>query len=430
MLKCGAYDVNITPELGVHMPGGWDFRPAKYTYDDLYTHAIVFEDDNTTIAFASVDTLYVSDAMVKFIRETVNAEIGIPKENILVAATHTHFSFEIDLAVYKPEEERFTAPQTVTCAKKIVSAIVMAYKRRKDAVIGYGTTEEHDISFIRRFFMKTGGVQMNPPMMSPDLIKPEGVIDPEVGIIRVDTPDGKPIAVMSNFACHLCVASKDGYSADFGGEISNVIKGALGDDVVSVFFAGCCGNINHIDFFGNHPYGKDHHIKMGRILGYKILSQREKIRCTDDVTLAASQEFITVDRRQPTEENIAYMKEIFAKENPTSKEMTYAKAYEFLTAHPKMQETFEVQTLKIGDIAFSGLPGEIFVECGFAIKENSPFEKNFVIELANGCLGYVSTPEAQKNGGYETELSRYTYTPPETIGLMSESAVKQLKAIK
>jgi len=429
MLKCGASDVNITPELGVHMPGGWTNRPAQYVYDELYTHAIVFEDDNMTIAFASVDTLYVSFAMVKAIREMVNEQTGIPKENILVAATHTHFSFEIDLATYKPEEEKFTAPQTVTCAKKIASAIVLAYKRRRDAVIGFGSCEEHDISFIRRFFMKTGGVRMNPPMMSPDLIKPEGVIDPEVGIIRVDTPEGEPIAVMSNFACHLCVASKDGYSADFGGEISNEIKRALGDNVVSVFFAGCCGNINHIDFTGGHPYGKDHHIKMGRILGYKILFQREKIKCTAEAALGVSSEDITVDRRQPTAENIAYMNEVFAKAEPTPKELSYANSYKYLSENPKMQETFEVQTFKIGDIGFTGLPGEIFVECGFAVKEGSPFKNNFVIELANGCLGYVSTPEAQKNGGYETELSRYTFTPPETIGLMSDSAVKQLKQL-
>ena len=429
MLKCGAADVNITPELGVHMPGGWTNRPAKNVYDPLFTHAIVFDDGETTIAFASVDTLYVSFAMVKAIRERVNEYTGIPKENILVAATHTHYSFEIALDTYTPEEEKFTHVQTVRCAYKIADAITMAYMNRRDAVVGYGTCEEHDISFIRRFFMKTGGVRMNPPRMSPDIIEPEGKIDPEIGVIRVDTPDGQPIAVMSNFACHLCVAGKDGYSADFGGEISNVIKNVLGQNVVSVFFAGCCGNINHINFFDSTPY-KDHHIKMGRILAYKILSQREKIGCTDDVSVAASSEWITVDRRQPTEENVAYMNEVFAKADPTPKELSYANSYKFLTENPKKQETFEVQTLKVGDIGFTGLPGEIFVEANFRIKAESPFEKNFVIELANGCLGYVSTPEAQEHGGYETELSRYTFTPPQTIWQMCESAVKQHKEIK
>ena len=199
--------------------------------------------------------------------------------------------------------------------------------------------------------------------------------------------------------------------------------------VVSVFFAGCCGNINHVDFFSRTPY-VDHHIKMGRILGYKILSAREKISCTDDIRVAVSSEDITVDRRQPTEENIAYMNAIFAKENPTPKELSYANSYKFLSENPKMQETFEVQTLRVGDIGFTGLPGEIFVEAGFRIKAESPFKKNFVIELANGCLGYVSTPEAQEHGGYETELSRYTFTPPQTIWQMCESAVRQHNAIK
>ena len=68
---------------------------------------------------------------------------------------------------------------------------------------------------------------------------------------------------------------------------------------------------------------------MGRILAYKILSQREKISCTDDVSVAASSEWITVDRRQPTEENVAYMNEVFAKADPTPKELSYANSYKF-----------------------------------------------------------------------------------------------------
>ncbi len=430
MLKCGAIDINITPELGVHMPGGWTNRPAMDVYDPLFVHAIVFDDGDTTLALASVDTLYVSFAMVKAIRERVNAKIGIPKENILVAATHTHFSFAIDLATYKPEEEKFTDKYTVECAQKIGDAIILAYKHREDAVIGTSTTEEKDISYIRRFFMTNGKVEMNPPMKSPDIVRPEGVIDPEVGVMRIDRPDGSPIAVMSNFACHLCVASKDGYSADFGGEISNVIKRTLGEKVVSVFFAGCCGNINHIDFLGKKVTTEpNHHIKMGRVLGYKILSEREKIFTSGDVKLASSEESITVKRRQPTEENLAYMREINAKENPTPKEQSYAVDYKFLSENYKESETFTVQTFKIGDVGFVGLPGEIFVECGFEIRADSPFGITFIAELANGCLGYVSTPEAQQNGGYETELSRYTYTPPETIGLMAKSAIKQLKEL-
>jgi neutral ceramidase len=66
----------------------------------------------------------------------------------------------------------------------------------------------------------------------------------------------------------------------------------------------------------------------------------------------------------------------------------------------------EIQVLGIGDARIVGLQGEIFVEYGLEIKNRSPFEKTFVIELANGVLpGYVYTKEALKEGGYETDTS-------------------------
>ena len=433
MLKCGAAEYNITPKLGVFMPGSFSDRFAQSVYDDLYVRALVLDDGETVLALAILDTLYVSFAMTDYVRRLVKESTGIPEENVLVAGTHTHYSFSIDLATYRPEGEKLKDDLTRETAEKTASAIRMAYDRRRDARISFGRCEEHDISFIRRYFMKDGRVRMNPGMKNPDIVKPEGVIDPEVGILRIDEPDGTPIAVLSSFACHLCVAAKNGYSADYGGEISRVIKGALGQKVVSLFFAGCCGNINHIDYTGGHPYGADHHIKMGRILGYKILSQREKIAVSDEMKLAASVENITVKRRQPTEENMAYSRAVLARkaagEAVSDKELSYANAYKFLSETPKLEETFGVQAMRIGDIGLAGMPGEIFVEAGLAIKEQSPFEKNFTIELANGCLGYVSTAEAQTHGGYETELSRYTFTPPETLGLMVDSAVRQLKKL-
>ncbi|GAG54394.1 unnamed protein product, partial [marine sediment metagenome] len=55
------------------------------------------------------------------------------------------------------------------------------------------------------------------------------------------------------------------------------------------------------------------------------------------------------------------------------------------------------------------VPGEIFIEFGLNIQKNSPFEKTFIIALANGCLpGYVCTEEAYSKGDYETGTSMLT----------------------
>ena len=50
------------------------------------------------------------------------------------------------------------------------------------------------------------------------------------------------------------------------------------------------------------------------------------------------------------------------------------------------------------------MPFEVFVEIGLEIKEKSPFQHTFLIELANGGYGYLPTPQQHELGGYETWL--------------------------
>jgi neutral ceramidase len=67
----------------------------------------------------------------------------------------------------------------------------------------------------------------------------------------------------------------------------------------------------------------------------------------------------------------------------------------------------EVQTITLGsDLAIVGLPGEIFVDLGKAIKAASKYKTTIVVELANGSIGYVPDRKAYPEGAYEVISSR------------------------
>ena len=68
-----------------------------------------------------------------------------------------------------------------------------------------------------------------------------------------------------------------------------------------------------------------------------------------------------------------------------------------------------IQAMRIGELGIAAIPGEVFVETGLAIKQQSPFKPTFTIELANGCSGYIPTPEQHKLGGYETWPARSSF---------------------
>ena len=88
----------------------------------------------------------------------------------------------------------------------------------------------------------------------------------------------------------------------------------------------------------------------------------------------------------------------------------------------------EVQVLGIGDTRIVGLPAEIFAEFGLTIQYRAPFDRCFVIELANGCLpGYACTTQAYVQGGYETGTSLLSGKSGEQL---VEAAVRLLKETK
>jgi len=90
----------------------------------------------------------------------------------------------------------------------------------------------------------------------------------------------------------------------------------------------------------------------------------------------------------------------------------------------------EVQSVVLGDLAITGMPGEIFCLFGLMIKLGSPYKMNIVSELANGNNGYVYTREARKLGGYESTASSYTRLNEEAGYLMANAGIKNLRGMK
>ncbi|MBU4212885.1 MAG: hypothetical protein KKD33_09910, partial [Verrucomicrobia bacterium] len=66
----------------------------------------------------------------------------------------------------------------------------------------------------------------------------------------------------------------------------------------------------------------------------------------------------------------------------------------------------EQTCLAVDDCAFISFPGELFTEIGQRIKAASPFRHTYILGLANGCIGYVPTREAIRQGGYEPLVRR------------------------
>jgi hypothetical protein len=86
-----------------------------------------------------------------------------------------------------------------------------------------------------------------------------------------------------------------------------------------------------------------------------------------------------------------------------------------------------VQVIALGDqVAWVSLPGEVFVELGLAIKQDSPFPHTIIAELANGAIGYIPSRRAYAQGNYEVVSARCAEGSGE---LLVDAAVRLLKQL-
>ncbi|GAA3409281.1 neutral/alkaline non-lysosomal ceramidase N-terminal domain-containing protein [Paenibacillus hodogayensis] len=432
MLQCGVCELDITPSLGSTIPGYFNDRKSTGIIDRLYAKALVVENDGSAVAFVVLDTIKVRKDVAENVRRRVGETTGILPERVMISATHTHTGPAVATTTFLSADESYLE----WLAVKAADAVAIAYNGRREARIGFGAGHETDIAFNRRYFMKDGTLRTNPGIGNPDVDRPAGPIDPEVGVVRIDDADGRPMAVVTNYAVHTDTVGGTEYCADFPGELSVALKKALGEQTVSLFMMGASGNINHYDVLHGklEYYAKPqsrHYMKMGRILAGEVLKVREKIFTSSEARVEERKAFVKLRYRQPTPEQIAEAQANLTGYPEGHVERNFAK--ELLEAARLGEGTAEaeIQTVAVGDLAVVGLPAEMFVEFGLEIKGGSPFGLTLINELCNGIVGtYVCTREAYRLGGYEPRITSNNRLQEDAGELFVDCALGLLRELK
>jgi hypothetical protein len=431
MMQCGMSEVVVTPPLGSSIPGYLEERKSTHIIDELYAKAIVIHNGEVALALVVIDALYLRQIEVERIRHRIQQFVPITSDRVMISATHTHTGPPVRPGF----DDSLNQSYLDYMVERTADAVIQAYGLMKPARIGCGRGFENDIAFNRRFFMKDGSVKTNPGFLNPDLDRPTGPTDPEVMVVRIDDETGNPIGVITNFACHTDTVGGKGISGDFPGELSRRLKNALGQQVISLFVLGACGNINHLDFTKpKTSIQKGHTNKMGRILAGEVLRVREKITPAEveaELGQTALQSFFPIEYRRPTRQESEDARQLLASNTDSWSDRFFAEQLLRVNDNPQDIAQIEVQAFRIGDLAIVGLPGEIFVEFGLKLKEDSPFPYTIVNTLCNSStLGYVCTREAYEQGGYEPKLRNIHRNPPGAGDLFIEHASRLLKEME
>ena len=430
-LLAGAATSNITPALSLDSPiaGDWDRPPGTYIHDELFVRCLVLDDGETRVGIAIVDNLAIPRYVLDPAKEAVHQRTGIQPERILIACTHTHsaapgrgrdrFALDPPLDGY----QRFLAD-------RIADAFQKAVEHLEPAEIGFGSAELPDEVFNRRWLMKPGTdlpnpfggtdrVRMNPGVGNPDLLEPSGPTDPEIAFLVVRSAEGRPIALLANYSLHYVGGVPRGHiSADYFGFFAKEIARLLEAEKTQPAFVGmmsngASGNINNIDYRGGQirfpPYGRMQMV--ANRAAAAVYGAYQKVEYEAWAPLSMISRDLTLGTRRPSPELVERAREIVA--NPEdypraglpSPQAVVAYAERTLKMHEYPAEIpIPLQALRIGELAITAIPFEVFVQTGLELKEKSPFPRTFTISLANSTYGYLPTVRDHELGGYETWL--------------------------
>ena len=289
-LRAGVAKVNIT-----------NVESDIQVHDSLFVKALVLKNGSTTAVILSIDAVTIGgigtieDDYLSNIRTQIQKELKIEPANMMINASHVHG------AGYRVCQD---------VEKRTIQAVKQAWNSMVPVDVAVGTGYEERISENRRLKLKNGKewtIRHANPLPPEGEVAGIGPVDPEIGILRLDRKNGRPLAVVFNFTCHPYQGIPGKTStAGFPGFASKLIEENLDDGATALFLQGFSGDITTVLYKDvNSP--RDAEI-LGNMLGISTLKALHEMSAEKSGELNVMTEIIKLPRRTDLPERIESLK--------------------------------------------------------------------------------------------------------------------------
>jgi hypothetical protein len=403
--KAGLASTVITPDGPIWMAGyAARNKPSEGKVQDLHAKALALEDaTGGRLVIVTMDLIGMTRAIRDAVEKRAAEKYNLPRAALLLNASHTHCGPVVrsgSAVMYnlQPAQGERVDKFVVDLQDKLVTLIGQALAELKPARVGYSHAR-CGFGMNRRFLGERGyRIDANP----------DGPVDHDVPILRVDGVDGKLRAVLFGYACHNTTMGQDFYQicGDYAGYAQRDLEEAH-PGATALFITGCGGDQNP------YPRGKlEQAQQYGRSLANAVeaalLPKPMPIRgplktLFEEVTL----EFVPPSGR-----------DALLKMKDSTDQIDRRRAQQLLdelekTGRINTTYSYPIQVVQFGnDLTLLGLAGEVVVDYSLRFKRELTGPPLWVAGYCNDVFAYVPSKRVLEEGGYEgTGAIRMTRFP-------------------
>lgn len=408
--KAGVARVDTTPTAPVRMAGyASRTSPSRGVAHPLNAKALALVDgQGSRVVFVTCDIIAFRRTFTNRVAERVRTRYGLPRENLVLLASHNHAGPALVEPVdatgeRTPPREGFenNATYTKELEDKLVDLVGSALGKTEPATLSYGVGRAH-FTLNRR--EPTGkGIKLGK--------NPAGPVDESVPILRVQNADGKPLALLFGYACHNTTLRPDmmEIAADYAGYAQDRVE-ADQPGALALFMMGCGGDADP------HPFGtldmsRDHGEELAQAV--KFVVDHPAWWTTLSGPLRTAYAETTLHFAGPTDR--ASYERLLSDPNASRRRYAERMIETIDRGKPIRSEYpyYSVHAFALGDqLTLVALSGEVVVDYALRLQRElgGTGKALWVAAYANDVVGYIPSVRVLREGGYEPIDSFYGST--------------------
>lgn len=383
--RAAAVKIDISPATP-QMLMGYGARKSTGVRDPIFHRIAAFDDGTTQVYLVASDLCLFSPTVYDEFTAELKQEAGIDPKQVWWTVTHSHSTPEVgppgmyDILLKGRSEHAWDRDYLAFVKKKLKDGILQARAQLQPARLAVGTGFSR-ANINRRARDVDGKISLG--------LNPDGPADRQIGLIRLEGLDGKPIGFVANYAMHGTVLGPSmlQISGDGPGIVSAYVEEKLG--ATALYINGAAGNLAPI--YTVQDLARSHIGEFRVLLGDKIIEANQAMAAgSANVKLWLGETWIETPRKA----GLGWSEEL--------------KAYGAKSSGGADLVRIPVRVLRLNDTVLWGSPVELFCEIALRVRAESPFRHTFFLGYCNGWMGYLPTAQAFKDGGYEPRTSPFS----------------------